>query len=159
MEIFLRDIDDSCRHWVRTQICRYWGAEDVVAHGAIYRPHELSGLVAYLNDEPVGIITYHIQDHACEIVTLNSFRENIGLGTLLLETVRRIAREHGCRRLWLITTNDNWHAQVFYRNRGFELVAVHENAVDYSRQLKPEIPLIGENGLPIKDEFEFEMRL
>jgi hypothetical protein len=38
------------------------------------------------------------------------------------------------------------------------LVAIHENALEQSRRLKPEIPLTGLEGRPIRDELEFEYR-
>jgi hypothetical protein len=31
--------------------------------------------------------------------------------------------------------------------------------VDDARRLKPSIPLVGEHGIPIRDEFEFELEL
>ena len=34
---------------------------------------------------------------------------------------------------------------------------VHRNAIADSRRLKPEIPLTGENGIPIRDEIELEI--
>ena len=33
------------------------------------------------------------------------------------------------------------------------------NAIENSRKLKPAIPLYADNGLPIRDEIEFEMKL
>jgi len=47
----------------------------------------------------------------------------------------------------------------FYQKRGFELVAIHRNALEHSRKLKPEIPLTGKNGVPLRDEIELEMLL
>jgi hypothetical protein len=44
----------------------------------------------------------------------------------------------------------------FYQLRGFSLIAIHRNAIEESRKLKPEIPLIGIDGIPIKDEIEME---
>ena len=64
-----------------------------------------------------------------------------------------------CHRLWLITGNDNTSALRFYQKRGFRLVAVYRNAVDQARRLKPEIPLYGNDGIPITDEIELEMIL
>ena len=55
-------------------------------------------------------------------------------------------------------SNDNPPALRFYQKRGFALVAVHANAVERSRQIKPEIPLIGRGGIPIRDEIELELR-
>jgi len=64
---------------------------------------------------------------------------------------------HRCPRLWLVTTNDNVDALRFYQRRGFCLVCVHRGAVDHSRaHLKPEIPLAGNNRIPLRDELELE---
>jgi hypothetical protein len=59
----------------------------------------------------------------------------------------------------VITTNDNLDAIRFYQRRGMRLVAVHRGAVDEARRIKPSIPLIGEHGIPIHDELEFEIAL
>jgi RimJ/RimL family protein N-acetyltransferase len=77
----------------------------------------------------------------------------------LIEAVKNTARAAKCKRLWLITTNDNLNALRFYQKRGFVLVAVHRNALEISRQLKPEIPLFGADGIPLRDEIELEMIL
>jgi GNAT superfamily N-acetyltransferase len=69
------------------------------------------------------------------------------------------ARKQNCERVFLATTNDNLHALRFYQKRGFELVAVHRGAVNESRKIKPGIPLIGNDGIPIRDEIELEMNL
>ena len=39
------------------------------------------------------------------------------------------------------------------------MVAVYPDAVENSRQLKPEIPLVGNDGIPIRDEIELEKLL
>ena len=77
----------------------------------------------------------------------------------LVLAARDIAIQSNCTRLWLITTNDNIPALIFYQNRGFNLVAIHKNALEFSRRLKPEIPMIGLDGIPIRDEIELEMML
>jgi GNAT superfamily N-acetyltransferase len=104
----------------------------------------------------VGLITYHIVNNECEIVSLDSMSENRGIGTMLIEKVTDVAREHGCRRVWLITTNDNTHAIRFYQRRGFNMAALHVNAIEESRKIKPQIPLYGFDGIPIMHEVEFE---
>jgi ribosomal protein S18 acetylase RimI-like enzyme len=65
----------------------------------------------------------------------------------------------GCRRLWLITTNDNTPAIRFYQRQGMRVVAVHHNAIVDARRIKPEIPEFGVDGQPICDEIEFEIDL
>jgi len=65
-----------------------------------------------------------------------------------------------CTRLWLVTTNDNLHALRFYQRRGMCLVRVWPDATTRAREkLKPQIPLTGEHGIPIRDELELELQL
>jgi GNAT superfamily N-acetyltransferase len=72
--------------------------------------------------------------------------------------VKDIARDAGCRRLWVVTTNDNLDALRFYQRRGFRLRLIRPGAVDRSRELlKPEIPTTGTFGIPLRDEIELEM--
>jgi hypothetical protein len=57
----------------------------------------------------------------------------------------------------VITTNDNLDALRFYPRRGFRLAALYTGAVDESRaRLKPEIPTVGDHGIPLHDELELE---
>jgi hypothetical protein len=72
------------------------------------------------------------------------------------DAVIRLARDARCRRVWLVTTNDNVPAQAWYERRSFRRVAVHEGAVSVSRKLKPSIPLIAHGGVPVTDEIEYE---
>ena len=70
-----------------------------------------------------------------------------------------VARKNRCMRIWLITTNDNIHAIRFYQRFGFELKGVYINALEESRKLKSSIPLTGNEGIPLKHEFEFSYSL
>ncbi len=143
--------------WVQEALMKHWGDTIVVAHGKVYHPQTLPGFVAVLKGNRVGLLTYSIADENCEIVTLDSTKPGIGIGTMLLQASIQAARAAGCRRLWLITTNDNLHALRFYQKRGFRLVTVHRNAVDADRKLKPHIPLIGNDQIPMHDEIELEI--
>ena len=136
-----------------------WGSNIVVSRGVIYYPQNLPGFIALHEDKRVGLVTYNIIDESCEIVTLNSTNPSSGIGTALIEAVRDNAIKSACKRLWLITTNDNLNALRFYQKRGFVLVAVHRNALELSRRLKPEIPMIGYHSIPLRDEIELEMIL
>lgn len=136
-----------------------WGAEVVVAHGVVYHPADLPGVVAEIDGERVGLLTYCLDGDACEIVSIDSTRPGGGIGTALLDAVAAEVGRGGCARVWLITTNDNLHALRFYQRRGFALVAVHRNAVAAARRLKPVIPLYGHDGIPLRDEIELELSL
>jgi ribosomal protein S18 acetylase RimI-like enzyme len=136
-----------------------WGADFVVAHGAVYFPHELPGFAVF--DDAggiVGLVTYRVEGDAGEIVTLDSLRPGTGLGTALLSAAVDAARLAGCRRAWLITTNDNLNALRFYQKRGFHLFAVYPDALAETRRLKPSLPLLGHDGIPLRDELALEMR-
>ena len=155
----LRPLGAADSAWVSHRIAEQWGSEIAVAHGAIYRPAELPGFVAVADGEVVRLLTYHVEGDVCEIVTLDSQRAGRGIVTALIEAANAAAQRAGCRRLWLITTNDNTHALRFYQKRGFALAALHRDAVAASRAIKPEIPLFGNDGIPIREEIELEMSL
>ena len=138
---------------------RIWGSEMVVAHGDVLFPAELDGFIAFAGEEKSGLVTYQIKGDACEIVTLNSLKPNLGIGSQLVRHLAGIAREIGCTRLWLVTTNDNTNALRFYQTLGFHLRALRPDIIAEYREIKSEIPLIGENGIPIRDEIELEMDL
>lgn len=136
-----------------------WAGEVLVSRGVAHPLSELSLLVAVDGDSVVGVATYLVGCGECELVTLNAYEASRGVGGALLEAAAREARAAGCRRLWLTTTNDNLTAQRFYERRGLRLVATHGGAVDEARRLKPSIPLVGEHGIEIHDELEYELPL
>jgi GNAT superfamily N-acetyltransferase len=153
----IRPADAGDRGWILRILEEHWGGAAVVSRGRIHRADELPALVALLDGERVGLLTYRIADAQCEIVSLDSLV--IGAGRPLIDAIRRTAVESGCRRLWLITTNDNLGALRFYQKVGFVLFAVHPNALEISRRLKPSIPSVGIGGIPLRDEIELEMPL
>jgi GNAT superfamily N-acetyltransferase len=137
---------------------REWGSP-LVSREKAHKPEELPGFIALEGEKIIGLVTYNIDERGCEITSLNSFEENKGIGTALIEAVLEVAKENNCARLWLVTTNDIIHAIRFYQRRGFDWIATHINSAEEMRKLKPSIPLIGEEGIPIKHEIEFEMRI
>jgi L-amino acid N-acyltransferase YncA len=83
----------------------------------------------------------------------------VGAGAALLDSAVDLARRERCWRVWLVTTNDNTNAIRFYQRQGWDLVALHRDAVAESRKLKPTIPETGNDGIPINHELEFERRI
>src|SRR2546426_7240865 len=144
--MLIRPLTLADREWVSQFMLEHWGSNKVVSRGVVYYPQDLPGFVTVYDSEKVGLITYNITGASCEIVTINSIRPSSGVGTALIEAVKDTAMKSGCKRLWLITTNDNLNALRFYQKRGFVLTALHRNALELSRKLKPEIPLIGDHG-------------
>ena len=134
----------------------YWGGDEMIVHGEVFRPEQLNGFVT---EDWSGVITYYIKNDSCEIISLNSLKENRGVGTALIDKVANEARKQNCQRLFLVTTNDNLHALGFYQRYGFELVCIRRGAVDEARKIKPGIPMIGMNDIPLHDEIELEIIL
>jgi GNAT superfamily N-acetyltransferase len=155
----IRPVTPSDRRWVTQTVSGHFASARIVSRGVLHDSNELPGLVAIQEGTPCGVLLYAIRDAECEVVVLISLVRRTGSAAELLGAVRGIARDAGCRRLWLVTTNDNQPAIDFYSGRGWFLKAVHKGAVTEARRLKPEIPHLGRNGVPIRDEFEFELLL
>ena len=94
-----------------------------------------------------------------EVVTVDALELGRGVGSLLLDAAGTLARRAGWRRLWLVTTNDNTAALRFYQRAGWDLVAFRPNALAQSRSLKPSIPQLGLDSIPIRHELELELPL
>ena len=158
--LVLRAAEHRDRAWLLDRLRERWGASGtVVAAGRRHELRQLPALLALIDGEPVGVATYLVEGDQCELVTLDALAQRRGVGSALLEAVASLARESGCQRLWLITTNDNLDALRFYQRRGLRLVAVRRDAVAQARILKPEIPATGADGIPIVDEIELELVL
>ena len=158
-KINIRPVEPSDRDWIEILLTEQTGSTINIVHGEIFHPADLPGFAALYDSKPCGLVTYTIRGKQCEIVTLHAFQSGLGIGTRLVETVKLKAINAGCKRLFLVTTNDNLNALAFYQKRGFRLTALRPGMVDISRKIKPEIPLMGENGIPIRDELELEMDL
>ncbi len=133
-----------------------WASTRIVSKGKVHDTNELPGLIAIHKKNRVGLLIYNIIGDECEIVSLNSLKENIGIGTTLLKEIERKSALKSCKRLWVITTNDNIDVLRFYQKRGFKIAAIHLDALEQSRRLKPEIPFLGSNDIEIRDEIELE---
>jgi GNAT superfamily N-acetyltransferase len=145
--------------WIERYLRQSWGSATVVSRGVAHDASRLPALLAVQGEEVVGLATFRFADQDCELVTLDALSRHRGVGSALLTRVAEEAGRRGCRRLWLITTNDNLDAIRFYQRRGMRLVAVHPGAVDEARRIKPSIPATGAHGIPIHDELEFELEL
>ena len=153
----VRRVDHPAEEWIRELLRERWGGESVARLGRVLHPAALPGFVVVADlIEPVGLLTYELADEQCEVVTIDSLREGIGVGSLLIDAAIHLARDVRCRRVWLITTNDNRRARSWYERHGFRLAETYPGAVARDRALKPSIPLVGQGGVPIADELEYE---
>ena len=155
----IKPINQKNRKEVNEILIEEWEGTNIISRGKIIDGTKLNGFVAIQDRKIVGLITYQIENSECEIVSLNSFIERKGIGTELIEKVKQYAKKKQCKRIFLITTNDNIRAIEFYQKRSFIFSNIYVNAMQKSRKLKPKIPLYADNGLPIRDELEFEIKL
>jgi ribosomal protein S18 acetylase RimI-like enzyme len=150
----------SDRDWATKLERDTWGEPLVARRGELVDPTALPGFVAVVDGEKVGLVTYAVRGDECEVVSIRSLREGVGVGRALLDAVRESAVAARCRRLWLITTNNNVRALAVYQRWGLDVVAFYRDAVTESRRhLKPSIPERDEHGIPIRHELELELLL
>jgi N-acetylglutamate synthase-like GNAT family acetyltransferase len=156
----VREATAADRDWIERFLDDH-GSRRVARNGELVMPLDHPMLVAETDGgQPAGLLTYVIAGDECEILTLHSVKQWQGAGTRLIAGALDLARRCGCRRLWLVTTNDNVDALRFYQRRGFRLVALRSGTVDDARAtLKPEIPRTGDHGIPLRDELELELEL
>ncbi len=132
----------------------------MAVHGNVLRPAELPGFIAERSRRVVGLLTYqlagrHAGDrHAQRHRAPGRDRDHAHRGR-----PSGAARHFRCREIRLTTTNDNVDALRFYQRRGFRLAELRPGAVDRSRQEKPQIPRVGDYGIPLHDEIDLTLRV
>ena len=158
-DLVLRDRAPDDEPWAEAMLDREMGGRVQARRGEAHDALSFPGTVAERDGTPVGLLTYRPDQDDWELFLLIALERRCGVGTALVEELRRrAAAAHRCRRIWLVTTNDNIAALAFYQRNGYRMVAVHRGAADGAREtLKPSIPLMGENGIAVHDEIEMEL--
>jgi ribosomal protein S18 acetylase RimI-like enzyme len=151
------NINTQNREHINSFIAEHWFSTDMIIRGTIIDMTKVDGIVALENNDIIGLLTYTIHENVCEITSLDSLLRGKGIGTTLINKLLSIAKEANCNKVIVVTTNDNINAIRFYQKRGFDMARLYHNALDISRKMKPSIPLIGDNGIPLKHEIEFEI--
>jgi ribosomal protein S18 acetylase RimI-like enzyme len=157
--IDVRPITEEDRPWTLQVERDSWGEPVVARLGQLIDPTRLPGFIALVDEQRAGLVSYALRGDECEVVTIRSLREGRRIGRALLDAVRDVATEAGCRRLWLVTTNNNLQALALFQKWGMEIVAFHRHGVSNARKrLKPSIPNRDAKGIPIVHELELELR-
>jgi GNAT superfamily N-acetyltransferase len=145
--------------WIEGCCRRAFGSALVAAGGRLLEPASLPGLIGWEEGRRAGVLAYSPGPGGAEVVLLAAEPPGHGAGTALLAALEALGRRRRWPRLWLVTTNDNTPALRFYQRRGWDLVALHRDAVAADRRLKPGIPRVGHAGIPIRHALELERRL
>ncbi len=161
MTLTIRPIDPRDLTDVRAELTTHWQSHEIWSLGRCHHADALPGLVAEVDGAFAGCITLHFDEGhwQCEVITLSSRTLARGIGAALLSAAETSARAAGCQRIYLTTTNDNSNAIRFYQRKGWQFAALHKGNVDRVRVVIPEYPLLGFDGIQIRDELEFELWL
>lgn len=154
-----RRIAERDRPQVNAFLARHWFSTDMIVCGERIDMTGADGIAAFDGVELLGLIMFRFRGAVCDLLSLNSLAERRGVGAELIRLAAAAARENGCTKLVVVTTNDNIDAIRFYQKRGFDLVRLHHDSLSAARRIKPEIPLIGEHGISLRHELEFELDL
>jgi GNAT superfamily N-acetyltransferase len=158
--ITVRPTTDDTRHWVRSVVGEYFNSLLQLRPGRVWEDVSLlPGFVAEDGAKPRGFALYEVRGDECELVVIRSVVENVGAGTALVGALREEAVRQDCKRLQVFTVNDNINAIRFYQRRGFDLIALHREAMEEVRRIKPDVPILGEDGIPMRHMLEFEIVL
>lgn len=132
----------------------------VAWRGALVDPLDHPALLAEIDGHLAGVLTYVVDGQQCEILTLHASDQWRGVGSALVDAVADAAVAQRCVRLTVTTTNDNIDALRFYQRCGFVLARLRPDAVvDIRASLKPEIPEVGNYGIPLRDEIDLDLAL
>jgi DNA-3-methyladenine glycosylase I len=154
----LRELTAGDRPRLAEQLAASWGSTRVASRGRLHEATDLPGFIALDGERWLGYSVYEIVGVSMEVVVLDSPMPARGAGSALIAACADLALQRGLERLWLVTTNDNLQALRFYQRRGFVLVVLRPGAIDEARRtLKPEIPTVGLDEIPVRDELELEL--
>jgi GNAT superfamily N-acetyltransferase len=137
----------------------HWGLP-IVTPEREYMPPDVEGLVRRARDgRTLGLVTWAVDGRRAEIVSVDALESGRGIGSRLMDAAEEELRRRRVRTAHLVTTNDNLRALSFYLRRGYRLVRLHLDAMDRVRRAKPQVPLTGNDGIPLRDMWKLEREL
>lgn len=155
----MRSVVSEDAKWIEEFMNKNWGGLPLVIRGKKYDPRNLEGFIIENTQGIAGFLFYEIQHQDCEIIGLEAFEKFKGIGTMMLNNLKEMAKNKNCRRIYLMTTNDNLDALRFYQGRGFFICNIHVDSVKISRKIKPSIGMVGDYGISVRDEIDLEFLL
>jgi GNAT superfamily N-acetyltransferase len=141
--------------WINDVLSRHWGGAHNVINGAEI---DLTTMPALIAGDRSGIAIFR-ESPKPELLLLQAIVASSGVGTALLDALATFLQLRGRSTLSVTTTNDNVAALAFYQRYGFRFKELRLNKVEEARAIKPSIPAIAQNGIPIRDEIELILNL
>jgi ribosomal protein S18 acetylase RimI-like enzyme len=157
----VRPLTEADRAWAAAILDAELAGSVQARRGELIDVLDDEGLVAWRGDERVGLATFRDDGPGrIELSAIATATTGQGVGSALVLALADEARSRGIREVRATTTNDNLDALAFYQRRGFVLAELRAGAVERSRaSIKPGIPELAGNGLPIRDEIELVLVL
>jgi GNAT superfamily N-acetyltransferase len=152
----IQPISETNRQQVIEFFRQHWGSSQMIISSGAYDCAMLDGYVYAEEASIIGLVTYVLHSDSLEVISLDSIQEGKGIGSRLMGEVEQFSKERAIPQIELITTNDNLQALKFYQKRGYRITDVIPNAVVEARKVKPTIPLIGNEGIPLLDELKLK---
>lgn len=138
----------------------FTGGPPVIGVLREYLPSDVEGLVWRDGQTGrTGTVTWWLDGERAEITSVHAEPPGSGTGTRIMDAAEEELSRRGVKTVVLATTNDNVRALNFYQKRGYRLVRLHLDAMDRVRAAKPGVPLIGRDGIPLRDMWELEKHL
>ena len=123
--IEIERIDPTNRDRVNAFLQQQWFSTTMILRGEEIDMRKAEGFFFGEDGAIIGLITYRVYGCTLEILSLDSLRENQGIGSRLLDLAIREARERKSKKVVLITTNGSIRAIRFYQRRGFDLIKLY----------------------------------
>jgi GNAT superfamily N-acetyltransferase len=156
----VRPVTPADRAWIADAIAAAFGSVRMVSHGEVIEDASLlDGFAVDHDSRPIGCALVNLVDNVGELVVLVTTYRGAGAGSALLEAVVDRAKREKWSRLWLVTSNDNTDAIRLYQRTGWNWTEFRRDAITKARAMKPEIPEIGNHGIPVRHEIHFEAPL
>jgi ribosomal protein S18 acetylase RimI-like enzyme len=157
-------VDSGFRFATEQEIDRDWreftGGTPVIGLLRNYEPSDVEGFIWEDRDsDRRAVVTWWVDHERAEIVSVHAEPTGSAAGTRVMDAAEDELRERGVKTIVLATTSDNVRALNFYQRRGYRLVRLHLDAMDKVRDMKPGVPELGRDGMPLRDMWEVEKHL
>ena len=156
----IRPVTPEDREWIAEMIGTAFGSVRLISNEHLLDDASLlDGFVAEIDARPIGCALVDDVDGDTELVALVTTYRGAGVGAGLLDAVVERGRRDGWKRLWLVTSNDNTDAIRVYQRAGWDWTEFRRDAITRARERRPEIPELGQHGIPVRHEIHFEAPL
>ena len=156
----IRPVTPEDREWIAEMIGTAFGSARLISNEHLLEDASLlDGFVAEIDARPIGCALVNNVDGDTELVALVTTYRGAGVGAALLDAVVERGRRDGWKRLWLVTSNDNTDAIRVYQRAGWDWTEFRRDAITRARAHRPEIPELGQHGIPVRHEIHFEAPL